>query len=629
MAGDVIDSLVVLLNLDPKGFTDGQKEAVKSLKKTEGEATKTAKNMQAEGKKAGEFFSGIKTQVLALGAAFLGTAAITSFANHITASDAALGRLATNVGMSTEDLSAWEGAAVRAGGSAAAMDATLKGMTAQMQEFRSKGTLSPEMQFSLAQSGIDPNKYLAATTTNVERLAMAAKAFKGMDAPRAQMLGKGLGFDEGTINLLLKGDDAVAALVARQKELNAVSKADTDAAIARENAYGDLTDTFQGLGRTILTDVSPAIVSLLGEFQKWAQENRAWIETGIVDGIKDFGTYIRSVDWAAVGQGISDFVHGANSAAKAVGGWKTIAEGLFLIWTGGKLAAMLSGVSALASGMLVAFGPVQLMVAGIAASIAAISYARDHEDEWRAKFDNKAIGAFQKSGLMPAPKGLTPAQQAYVANGGVAHSAVAALIASGEGDYNSVNRGKAGGYKSGTEDLENMTLDQVMMAQKVGKFNAAGRYQMIKGTLSEAVTALGLNGKDKFSKETQDKIFSEYLVTIKRKALGDYISGKSNDIDAAVKSAAQEWASVADPATGKSYYAGVGNNKASISLQQMTSALQQSRAQNMASNTNSSEVNIQNLHLTTTSNDPYDHAASVVDGLKQYNMASQANYGTS
>lgn len=151
------------------------------------------------------------------------------------------------------------------------------------------------------------------------------------------------------------------------------------------------------------------------------------------------------------------------------------------------------------------------------------------------------------------------------------------LIAKGEGDYNSVNLGKRGGYRAGTADLENMTLDEVMKAQREGRFNAAGRYQVVKDTLAEAAAKMGLGGSEKFGKELQDRIF-EYLVTSKRSAIGNYLSGKGASLMDAIGAAAKEWASVANPATGRSYYDGVGGNKSSITVEQMERALSNTRA---------------------------------------------------
>ncbi|KVC71451.1 mannosyl-glycoprotein endo-beta-N-acetylglucosamidase [Burkholderia ubonensis] len=160
----------------------------------------------------------------------------------------------------------------------------------------------------------------------------------------------------------------------------------------------------------------------------------------------------------------------------------------------------------------------------------------------------------------------------------LADTAFGKLIARGEGDYNSVNRGARGGYRAGTENLEGMTLAQVMAAQRAGQFNAAGRYQIIGSTLAEAARSLKLNGDEMFDRKLQDRIFEQYLVRNKRRAIADYVEGRSDDLRGALRAASREWASVADPDTGRSYYAGKGNNRASITAAEMEAALRNTRA---------------------------------------------------
>lgn len=162
--------------------------------------------------------------------------------------------------------------------------------------------------------------------------------------------------------------------------------------------------------------------------------------------------------------------------------------------------------------------------------------------------------------------------------GQLADTAFGKLIARGEGDYNSVNRGARGGYRAGTENLEGMTLAQVMAAQRAGQFNAAGRYQIIGSTLAEAARGLRLNGAEMFDRKLQDRIFEQYLVRNKRRAIADYVEGRSDDLRGALRAASREWASVADPDTGRSYYAGKGNNRASITAAEMAAALRNTRA---------------------------------------------------
>ncbi|KGS34427.1 putative mannosyl-glycoprotein endo-beta-N-acetylglucosamidase [Burkholderia pseudomallei MSHR7343] len=181
------------------------------------------------------------------------------------------------------------------------------------------------------------------------------------------------------------------------------------------------------------------------------------------------------------------------------------------------------------------------------------------------------------SGAAPGPAPVAPVDLAG-AMSRLADTAFGRLIARGEGDYNSVNRGARGGYRAGTENLEGMTLAQVMAAQRAGQFNAAGRYQIIGSTLAEAARSLKLNGSEMFDRKLQDRIFEQYLVRNKRRAIADYVEGRSDDLRGALRAASREWASVADPDTGRSYYAGKGNNRASITAAEMESALRNTRA---------------------------------------------------
>lgn len=207
-----------------------------------------------------------------------------------------------------------------------------------------------------------------------------------------------------------------------------------------------------------------------------------------------------------------------------------------------------------------------------------------------------------------------------------------------EGDYDSVNLGKSGGYRSGKRDLKNMTVSQVMQDQAAHKYNAAGRYQIIAPTLKEAAKSMGLSGAEKFDEAMQDRIFSEYLIKGKRKAIFAYISGASNDIGKAMLALSQEWASFADPRTGKSYYDGVGNNKASVSaaqsrqmLLQMRQNYQQQSIKNTTNNnsprTSQVETHVGEVKIYTKATDAKGIAADMKRAVAGTFTTNQAEYG--
>jgi peptidoglycan hydrolase-like protein with peptidoglycan-binding domain len=167
------------------------------------------------------------------------------------------------------------------------------------------------------------------------------------------------------------------------------------------------------------------------------------------------------------------------------------------------------------------------------------------------------------------------------------NNVLGALISSGEGNYNSFNRGRAGDSGGKEIDFSQMTVAEVMRRQDLpngdpNRLFAVGKYQVIPGTMEEAVKALNIDPNQKFTPQLQERIFADYLIDEKRPSVRDYITGKTGPegLGKAQLALAQEFASVADPRTGKSYYDGdSAGNSASISAKQVADALNQMRGQ--------------------------------------------------
>ena len=183
-------------------------------------------------------------------------------------------------------------------------------------------------------------------------------------------------------------------------------------------------------------------------------------------------------------------------------------------------------------------------------------------------------------------------------------STIDAVISSGEGNYNSVNLGQKGGYKASTRNLTDMTVAQILSAQRAKEFNAAGKYQTINSTLQEAVDKGVVSSAEKFTAEVQERIFKQYLVAIKRPEIKGFITGSNKaTLNDALLGSAKEFASVANPSTGKSYYAGQGNNKASISAEKMTESLlaqQKVYRENIARGMDSEQAWLKSFNASTT-----------------------------
>ena len=166
------------------------------------------------------------------------------------------------------------------------------------------------------------------------------------------------------------------------------------------------------------------------------------------------------------------------------------------------------------------------------------------------------------------------------------NASLSSLIRTGESGrrgYNAYNRGSDRNSPSNREsiNLTSMTLAEIMTAQARRKNDpqrlfAVGKYQMVPETLAEGVKKLGISTSERFTPELQERFFTEFLAGKKRPAIGNYIRGKSENIDAAINSAAYEWAAL-QLTSGRGYYDKVGTNHASISPDRVKAVLVKAR----------------------------------------------------
>jgi hypothetical protein len=153
---------------------------------------------------------------------------------------------------------------------------------------------------------------------------------------------------------------------------------------------------------------------------------------------------------------------------------------------------------------------------------------------------------------------------------------VLALLRSGEGGWDSANRGMAGDTPGGIPGLSRMTLAQWKAYQRRG-YNALGAYQFIPRTLELAAREAGVSNDTVMSPAVQDRLAVQLMIGSKRPALAAYLRGKNNNINAALDDIALEWASVATRGGGTAY-PNQGGNRASIGRESARAVLQRARA---------------------------------------------------
>lgn len=304
----VIDALVVTLGLDPSKYKAGSAEAQKSLKVTRDEAALTARSMSAEGERAAQFFVKIRNEALGVLAIFTAGVGIKDFVSNVVGGAAALGRLSSDLGVSTRDLSAWQRAAEMAGGSAEGIVAQLKQSQSAVASWKLGQVTGDEQAFfqygGKAEDLADGNQYLLA------RSKIVADMFK-VDPGRAQLIAQQMGLDPAQFDFLKQGPSLIQQQVGAMKAHSSVTAENAARADELRKKWLEFTYTLSDTGTTIALALMPALDRIL----VWAERLAVWVE-------KHKSDIALWVDNTA--KAIGRFADRADEAAKSVGGWKNV-----------------------------------------------------------------------------------------------------------------------------------------------------------------------------------------------------------------------------------------------------------------------------------------------------------------
>jgi len=333
----VIDAFLFTLGLDGANFAAGVKIAKKGEQELESMARRRADadkrraaDQEKATKRASDGYRRLRNDALALGAVFTAGVGFKNFITNTIDSAVNLGYLSKNLGQSTERLKAWQLASERAGGSQAGIVAQLKESVDSIAELNTGLGPNEGMQWFFRMGGSskdlkDGNSYLLA------RSKIIADVFKS-DPGRAAVIAKQLGISDDQFNFLKQGPDAVEDLIRAQEKHAAITAKDAAAALKLKNQMLDLRDSLQSTATRILLQLAPAIEKLFAKLEKGAQ----WV----ADHQEDIS---RWVDESV--QAISTLVHWVDSAAESLGGWKNVLIGLIGLKLGGFVLS-LAGIAA-------------------------------------------------------------------------------------------------------------------------------------------------------------------------------------------------------------------------------------------------------------------------------------------
>lgn len=266
----VIDSLVLELGIDPKKFTQGQRDALQSLRTFEEEAEKQGKRVEAQTKRLNDVMGNFKRELLTTAAVFFGGMGIKEFTGFITNLDASTSRLGKTVNMTAGEMSAWQGAFQQVGGSAESANGAITGLGGEMQRFVLTGQSSMLPVLSrLGLSLFDGNKQLKTAGQLWLEIADAVKDMK--DTEKASFAGMIPGANQDMINLIIKGRPAIEAYLRAAREAGGTTKESAAAAEEYQRSLAGLDRSATNLGRTLTTMLAPALTTVFDAMAKGLQ----------------------------------------------------------------------------------------------------------------------------------------------------------------------------------------------------------------------------------------------------------------------------------------------------------------------------------------------------------------------
>lgn len=271
----IIDSLLVKLGLDSSEFEAKKGKVDKGIKDTGAEADKTGAKLKKTGKDGAEGFENVAKSATKFLAIIGGTMAVKRFIEQTVESSAALDRLSQNLSANVATVSAWSNAAELAGGSAAGLQGTMDMLSKSQTELQLTGQSGLIPYFSALGLSLADTQGKAKPVNDL--LLELSDRFSKMDRTTANNMGRMMGLDQGTMQLLLKGRSEVELMIKRQKEFGAVTKKQAEESSRLKLAMTDSRQSFEAFGREILSAATPAIeklFALMADFGAWMRENK-------------------------------------------------------------------------------------------------------------------------------------------------------------------------------------------------------------------------------------------------------------------------------------------------------------------------------------------------------------------
>lgn len=255
----IIDAFVVSLGIDPSNYQREIKKYRDDRKRLSQEDQKYNREQEDSQRRITTGFRNLRNEAVGFLTVIAGASIVQQFASNLLQGDAATGRFASNMGLATERVGAWEEAVKRAGGTAQEGRALIGSMASAFQSLQLTGSTGNDADL----------KGLGVTAQDLrspeQALLRIAEASKRM--PQAEFTARlqRLGISDAGITLLSKGRDELEKTLVEMERMGVASKESADDAIAFDNALQDIEQTLKGKARPAVAGFAEALANVASD----------------------------------------------------------------------------------------------------------------------------------------------------------------------------------------------------------------------------------------------------------------------------------------------------------------------------------------------------------------------------
>ncbi|MDC9591142.1 hypothetical protein PSI23_18075 [Xenorhabdus sp. XENO-10] len=205
---------------------------------------------------------------------------LTKLISEVSQSNDQLHFLSKNLGMNAETIKKWQNVAEMSGGSADGMAATMTNLNKSLWDLVTMGDASILPFFNALGIGVVDSYGKIRNLDDI--LLDMADSMSQMERPQAYNIAKNMGLDEGTINLLLEGKDAIKKKLDAQKNVVISTKEELELNRQLREQNSVLGQQWEGLKTIVANYLIPRLLKLstmVTGFLEYLNKNRETVIT--------------------------------------------------------------------------------------------------------------------------------------------------------------------------------------------------------------------------------------------------------------------------------------------------------------------------------------------------------------